>query len=77
MEGIEAQTCGRCGRPYRPESDDLGICCICLRDVAYHRVYGPKWRAIVLAQNASPGTQGTDAIQASPAGRLPGSTSGA
>jgi len=43
-EGI----CRKCGRTYTLETDDFGLCCICFRDMAYERVYGPTWREIIL-----------------------------
>ena len=41
--------CRKCGREYEPEPFDLGICCICFRDIAFARVFGGEWRALIAA----------------------------
>ena len=41
------RTCARCQRKYAPEPvEEWGLCCICTRDLAYARVYGPEWREV-------------------------------
>ena len=45
--------CQLWGRAYTREAQDLGICCICVRDLCMEAKLGPTWRRAVVGRKGA------------------------